>query len=139
MPLMRDGRPVGAEGKPPGGSTTSTWTSAARGPIRNRPPGAPSDTRGSTRGGGMTLDRTLRIRAGVLALAGGGAHAADGPEGWETLFNGTDLTGWKVRHDKYTVMKFVDDAGKEIKGARRARVDQKETVVDAKNKPIEGA
>lgn len=85
------------------------------------------------------LVRRLLILAGVLALAGGGARAADGPDAWKALFNGTDLSGWKVRHDKYTVLKFVDEDGKEIKGARRTRVDQKETVVDDKNKPIEGA
>src|SRR5262245_59109393 len=85
------------------------------------------------------LVRRLLSLVGVFALAGGGTRAADTPDGWETLFNGTDLTGWKVRHDKYIVMKFVDGTGQEIKGARRARVDQKEIVVDAQNKPIEGA
>ena len=38
-----------------------------------------------------------------------------------------------------TVTKFVDGSGKEIKGARKAKLDQKETIVNAKGKPIEGA
>src|SRR5262249_20993889 len=38
-----------------------------------------------------------------------------------------------------TVTKFLDADGKEIKGARKGKLDQKETVLDGRNKPIEGA
>src|SRR5262249_27406062 len=81
--------------------------------------------------------RGLLIVAGMLVVGAG--RATDKPEGWTELFNGNDLSGWKVRHEKYTVTKYVDAEGKEIKGARKTKVDQKETVVDASNKPIEGA
>jgi hypothetical protein len=76
---------------------------------------------------------------GVILVGAGAAPAADDSGEWVVLFNGTDLGGWKVKNDKYTVTKFVDADGKEIKGARKGKVDQKEAVVDAKNKPIEGA
>jgi Domain of Unknown Function (DUF1080) len=76
---------------------------------------------------------------GVILVTASAAPAADNPGEWITLFNGTDLSGWKVRNDKYTVTKFQDAEGKEIKGARKGKVEQKESVVDAKNKPIEGA
>ena len=75
----------------------------------------------------------------VLAIAGSLPSAEKADDGWIALFNGKDLTGWKVRHEKYTVTKFVDAEGKVIKGGRKGKVDQKDTVVDAKNKPIEGA
>jgi len=83
--------------------------------------------------------RSLWVVVSVVVISGGAAPAADNPGDWVPLFNGTDLSGWKVRSDKYTVTKFLDAEGKEIKGARKAKVDQKETVIDAKNKPIEGA
>jgi len=76
---------------------------------------------------------------GLVVLAGGLSRADEKADGWIQLFNGKDLSGWKVRSDKYTMTQFVDAAGKEIKGARKGKLDQKETVVDAKNKPIEGA
>jgi hypothetical protein len=75
----------------------------------------------------------------LLALAGGAAPADDKPGEWALLFNGKDLTGWKLRHEKYTLTKFVDASGQEIKGAKKAKLDQTTTVVDAKGKPIEGA
>src|SRR5262245_51056621 len=76
---------------------------------------------------------------GVILVTAGVARAADDPGEWIKLFNGTDLSGWKVKHGKYTVTKFLGADGKEIAGARKGKVDQKETVVDAKNKPIDGA
>src|SRR5262249_26054432 len=83
--------------------------------------------------------RRVWILVGVVFLWGGVAPAADNPGEWITLFNGTDLSGWKVRNDKYTVTRFVDADNKEVKSARKAKVDQKEVVVDAKGKAIEGA
>src|SRR5437868_15133828 len=85
------------------------------------------------------LTRKVWILLGLVLLWGRTAPAADNPGEWVVLFNGTDLSGWKVRHDKYTITKFVDADNKEIKGARKAKVDQKETVVDAKGKAIDGA
>lgn len=74
----------------------------------------------------------------TFALAGP-LFSADSDTGWIVLLNGKDLTGWKLRSDKYTVTKYLDGSGKEIKGARKTKLDQKEIAVDAKNKPIEGA
>lgn len=75
----------------------------------------------------------------LLALAAP-ATSADKDDGWIVLFNGKDLTGWKVRNDKYSVTKFLDADGKEVKNAKKGKVDQKEAVVEAKtNKAIEGA
>src|SRR5262249_59192259 len=65
-------------------------------------------------------------------------EAAD-EKGWITLFNGKDLSGWKLRNDKYTVTKFVNEKGEVIAGAKEAKVDQTLAVVDAKGKVIEGA
>jgi len=88
----------------------------------------------------MNAAQVLRIW-GPLALLVlvGPLFSADKEDGWIVLFNGKDLTGWKLKSDKYTVTKLVDAEGKEIKGAKKAKLDQKDTVVDAKNKPIEGA
>ncbi len=88
----------------------------------------------------MKATQVLRI-VGPLALLllVGPLFSAEKEEGWIVLFNGKDLAGWKLKSDKYTVTKFVEADGKEIKGARKAKLDQKDTVVDAKNKPIEGA
>jgi hypothetical protein len=60
-------------------------------------------------------------------------------EGWIVLFNGKDTSGWKLRADKVTVTKFLDSDGKEIAGAKRGKVDQKEVAQDAKGKAIAGA
>lgn len=60
-------------------------------------------------------------------------------DGWIVLFNGTDLAGWKIKQDKYTVTKFVDDKGQVISGAKEAKLDQQTVVVDAKGKVIGGA
>jgi hypothetical protein len=69
----------------------------------------------------------------------GGLQSADKEGDWIVPFNGKDLTGWKLRNDKYSVTKFVDAAGAEIKGAKKGKLDQKDVVVDAKGKAIEGA
>lgn len=74
----------------------------------------------------------------LLSLANPAA-AGDKEEGWLDLFNGKDLSGWKLKSDSFTVTRFLDPAGKEIKGAKKAKIDQKESVVDAKGKPIDGA
>jgi hypothetical protein len=66
------------------------------------------------------------------------ARSAD-DKGWVTLFNGKDLTGWKIRNEKYTVTKYVNEKGDVIAGAKEAKVEQTLAVVDAKGKIIEGA
>jgi hypothetical protein len=75
----------------------------------------------------------------ILLFLAGPLFSADKDDGWLVLFNGKDLTGWKLKSDKYTVTKLVDADGKEIKGAKKGKLDQKDTVVDAKGKTIEGA
>jgi hypothetical protein len=85
------------------------------------------------------LARRMVPALGLLVLACGWGWAEEKTEGWIALFNGENLNGWKLRHDKYTATRFVDAEGKELKGARKGKVDQKDAVVDAKGKPIEGA
>lgn len=74
-----------------------------------------------------------------FGLGAGPAYSGDKTDGWISLFNGTNLDGWKLRSTEYTVTTIVDAAGKEIKGAKKAKVEQKEVIVDAKGKPIETA
>ena len=86
----------------------------------------------------MTRHRSLTILLGVLAAtAVAPIHAGD--DGWLTLFNGKDTAGWKLRRDSYTVIKYVDASGKEIPGARKAKLDQKEIIRDAAGKELPGA
>src|SRR5262245_31765971 len=76
----------------------------------------------------------------AVAVAAGPLHSQDkDADGWIKLFNGKDLTGWKLKQEKYTVTKFVNDQGEVIPGAKEAKVDQKVAVVDSKGKVIEGA
>jgi len=79
----------------------------------------------------------LPVVAALVLVAG--LRSADKEGDWIVLFNGKDLTGWKLRSDKYSVTKFVDADGKEVKGAKKGKLDQKDQVVDAKGKAIEGA
>ncbi len=76
----------------------------------------------------------------VLAVASGlwSADTKD-KDGWIVLFNGKDTSGWKLRRDTYTVTKFFNADGKEVPGAKKAKVDQKDVIVDAKGKEIPGA
>ncbi len=77
----------------------------------------------------------------LLAAGGGGLFSGEGKGegGWVALFNGKDTTGWKLRAEKITVTKFFDADGKEIPGAKKVKVDQKEMIQDAKGKPLPGA
>src|SRR5262245_7501236 len=76
----------------------------------------------------------------AIAVAAGPLHSQDkDADGWIKLFNGKDLTGWKLKQEKYTVTKFVNDQGEAIPGAKEGKVDQKVAVVDSKGKVIEGA
>lgn len=86
------------------------------------------------------MKKSLALLAG-LALAVGLTPAVSGQkeDGWVVLFNGTDLAGWKVKQDKYTVTKFIDDNGQVIPGAKETKLDQQTAVVDAKGKVIDGA
>ncbi|MBY0524598.1 MAG: DUF1080 domain-containing protein [Gemmataceae bacterium] len=85
------------------------------------------------------IPRKLVLPVAALLLFVGGLQSADKDDGWIVLFNGKDTTGWKLKSDKYTVTRFVDAEGKEIKGAKRGKLDQKDTIVDAKGKAIDGA
>jgi hypothetical protein len=94
-----------------------------------------------TQGGTHMLTRILALAAVLLSAAALGLYAEDTKkdDGWIVLFNGKDTTGWKLRAEKIKVQKFVDQDGKEIVGAKRGKVDQKEVAQDAKGKPIAGA
>src|SRR5262245_3172381 len=75
----------------------------------------------------------------ALLLLAGGLHSQEKAGAWTELFNGKDLAGWKIRQDKVSITKFVGADGQVIAGAKKAKLDQTETVVDAKNQPIAGA
>jgi hypothetical protein len=75
----------------------------------------------------------------LLGLAGGLRADGKDDKGWIVLFNGKDTTGWKLRAEKISVTKYVDAEGKEIPGAKKAKLDQKEVARDAKNKDLPDA
>jgi hypothetical protein len=84
--------------------------------------------------------RTLTaLLGGVLLLAATAEGQQKDDQGWLILFNGKDLAGWKLRRDTFTVTRFVDPSGKEIPGAKKTKLDQKEVIVDAKGKEVPGA
>src|SRR5437588_11972311 len=87
------------------------------------------------------MKRTIVFAALILVVGWLGPLPAQekDKDGWISLFNGKDTAGWKLKSDKYTVTKFLDDKGQVIAGAKEAKLDQKLTVVDAKGKPIAGA
>ena len=90
----------------------------------------------------FTASSWFKFTALLLALgfhAGPLAAQEKTADGWISLFNGKDLTGWKLKQDKYTVTLFVDVKGETIKGAKEIKVDQNVSVQDAKGKPIVGA
>src|SRR5262249_8478789 len=58
---------------------------------------------------------------------------------WIHLFDGNDTKGWKLRSTKITRQKFVDESGKEIPGAKTAKIDGKNVVVGKDGKEIKGA
>ncbi len=86
----------------------------------------------------MAPFRSLFALLALLFLVGG-LRSQDKPGEWIELFNGKDLTGWKIRQDKITITKFVGADGQVIAGAKKAKLEQIETVVDAKNQPIKDA
>jgi hypothetical protein len=87
--------------------------------------------------------RGHRIGLAVVLLLAGvvGLRSDDTKDtrGWVSLFNGKDLTGWRLRQEKVTETKYVDADGQVVAGAHRAKVDQKEVAQDAKGKEIPGA
>jgi hypothetical protein len=61
-------------------------------------------------------------------------------DGWIDLFNGKDLTGWKLHWpNPAPLTKYVDERGSVIPGAKEAMLEQQTVVVDAKGKAIPGA
>src|SRR5262245_66400978 len=87
----------------------------------------------------QSLKALIVLPALTLLVLAGPLLSADKDDGWIVLFNGKDLTGWKLRSDKYSVTKLVGADGNVIAGAKKGKLDQKDTVVDAKGKAIEGA
>lgn len=85
------------------------------------------------------LKTLIVLPALALLVLAAPVSSADKDDGWIVLFNGKDLSGWKLRSDKYSVTKLVDAEGKVIPGAKKGKLDQKDTVVDAKGKTIDGA
>ena len=86
-----------------------------------------------------TICVSLAVLLAALINAKPSAAQEKSADGWITLFNGKDLTGWKLKSDKYTVTKYHDATGQVIAGAKEAKVDQTLAVQDAKGKAIEGA
>jgi hypothetical protein len=86
----------------------------------------------------MLRHRTVLGLLALFAIAGG-LPSADKADEWIMLFNGKDLSGWKLRQEKTSLKKIVDADGKVIAGAKQTKLDQTETVVDAKNQPIKDA
>ena len=84
-----------------------------------------------------------RAALAVLALlcATGGLRSGEGKagEGWVPLFDGKDLSGWRLREAKVTVTKFLDADGKTIPGAKKAKVDGRAVIVDKSGKEVKGA
>src|SRR4029077_2896204 len=81
--------------------------------------------RGHFRGPTMLRHRACLGLVALSFILGGlqSAQSAD-DKGWINLFNGKDLTGWKIRNEKYTVTKYVNEKGDVIPGAKEAKVEQ---------------
>jgi hypothetical protein len=87
-----------------------------------------------------TITNGFCIWFGILAWTVSPVSGQDKlPDGWISLFNGKDTTGWKLKSDTYMVTKYVDGSGAEIKGGKETKLDQKSEIQDAKGKPIAGA
>lgn len=87
-----------------------------------------------------TIRNGVCVFFGFLAWMASPALGQDKlPDGWISLFNGKDTTGWKLKSDTYTVTKYVDASGADIKGGKEAKLDQRTEIQDAKGKPIAGA
>lgn len=70
--------------------------------------------------------------ASLLLLVGDVCRTQETSEGWLPLFNGKDTSGWKIRNEKITRTRYVDTDGKEIAGAKKAKLDGRDIIVDAK-------
>jgi hypothetical protein len=82
------------------------------------------------------------LAAAALLLLGSGPVMAGGQgedKGWIVLFNGTDTSGWRLRSEKVAVTRFYGADGKELVGAKKGKVDQKEMIQDLKGMPVPGA
>ncbi len=84
----------------------------------------------------MTL---MRLAPALLLFAFAAALPAQQKDDWTPLFNGKDLTGWKLRSPTVTVTKFVDAAGKSIVGAKKGKVDGRSVIVNKSGEEIKGA
>src|SRR4051812_14588134 len=84
------------------------------------------------------MKRTIVCAVLAVSFAGMGPLPAQekGKDSWIVLFNGKDTAGWKLKSDRYTVTKYVDDKGQVIAGAKEAKLDQTLAVVDPKGKPV---
>ncbi len=83
------------------------------------------------------MSRFIRTTAAVLLLCGGSALYADPPsgEGWESLFNGKDLSGWKVpeaAEGSWTVKDGVIDCDPRAKKRGERSLWSKRTFKDFK-------
>jgi Domain of Unknown Function (DUF1080) len=96
--------------------------------------GADSPRDVTFQGGNIMLQRTCFALVGLLLASV--CVPAEEKTDWEVLFNGKDTAGWKLRAEKLNVTKFVDEDGKVVPGARKGKVEQKEIIVDAKDKQI---
>ena len=76
----------------------------------------------------------------LLVLAGALPSQEKTADGWIGLFNGKDLTGWKLHWPNSSPLtKYVDEKGAVIPGAKEALLEQQTVVRDAKGKEIPGA
>lgn len=76
----------------------------------------------------------------VLSLASlSMAQESQNDKDWIVLFNGKDLSGWKLRQEKVTLTRFVDSDGKEIVGAKKTTLGQTAVARDAKGKDLPDA
>ena len=74
---------------------------------------------------GAPMNRVFFCVALVLAAGLNPLPAQEKGKGeWIDLFNGKDTAGWKLKSDKYTITKFVDDKGQVIPGAKETKLDQ---------------
>src|SRR5207244_3457028 len=105
---------------------------------------APASRMSTLSNGGPAMPRLgfgllITVGAALLLALAAVPPAEGGKDDWTMLFNGKDTTGWKLRQETTTVIKYLDSAGNVIADAKTVKVDQKEVAQDAKGKEIKGA